>query len=392
MSWPALSVAWYRSRSTFGQRWGGYLAIVLLVGLVGGLALGAVAAARRTQASFPAYLASTSPSDLTVLTGFADPAYGSAGYDPVLIRQIAALPHVRRVESYAGLDAAILAPNGAVALNDLGQSGSLDGEFFSQDRVTIVQGRMADPGRADEVVIDAQGTPPQVHVGEVVPFAFFTNAQEALPDFGRPGIKPYLRINVTVVGKAVFSQEVVQDDIDAGLDGGPLFTPALTRLLAQCCAYITRSAIQLDGGAAEVAATEASIERILPKGFPADFYVTSVTEAKAERAIEPASIALGVFGGIVGLAALLIAGQVIGRQLRLDADDLDTLRALGAGPAVTVSDGLPGVLGAVVAGPCWPPSWPSGCPRWRRWVPRAPCIPTQALPSTGPCSAWAWWC
>ena len=343
MSRQAFTVAWYRFRSTFGNRWGGYLAVVLLVGLVGGLALGAVAAARRTQAAFPAYLASTNPSDLTVLTGY-------PGFDPTLIRKIAALPHVRQVESYARLDAAILAPNGAVTVNALGLQGSIDGEYFNQDRVTIVQGRMANPNRADEAVIDAKGTPSQARVGEVIPFGFYTNAEEELPDFGRPGIKPYLRIDVKVVGKAVFSQEVVQDDNDTGVNAGALFTPALTRQLAQCCANATESAIQLDGGAREVAAAEASIERLLPKGFPAFFYVTSVTEAKAERAIEPASIALGVFGGVAGLAALLIAGQAIGRQLRLGADDLGTLRALGAGPAVTVSDGLPGVLGAVVVG------------------------------------------
>jgi hypothetical protein len=348
MDRQALRVVWYRFRSTFGDRWGGYLAVVLLVGLVGGLALGAVAAARRTQAAFPAYLASTNPSDLTVLTGYSFD--GHAGFDPALIRQIAALPHVRRVESYARLDAAILAPNGAVAVNLLGMPGSIDGEYFTQDRLTIVQGRMADPSQADEAVIDAKGTPAQVHVGEVFPFGFYTNAQEARPDFGQPGIRPYLRIDVKVVGKAVFSQQLVQDDTDTDLNGVVLFTPALTRRLAQCCAFVTESAIELDGGAAEVAATEASIERILPKGFPVEFYVTAVTEAKAERAVEPASIALGVFGGIAGLAALLIAGQVIGRQLRLDAGDLDTLRALGAGPAVTVGDGLPGVLGAVVAG------------------------------------------
>ena len=47
---------------------------------------------------------------------------------------------------------------------------------------------------------------------------------------------------------------------------------------------------------------------------------------------------------------LLIAGQVIGRQLRRDADDLDVLRALGASPAMTTSDGLVGVFGAVVVG------------------------------------------
>jgi hypothetical protein len=107
MSRAALRVAGYRFRVTFGDRWGGYLALVLLIGLVGGLALGAVAAARRTQAAFPAYLASTNPSDLTVLTGLAGPG---SGYDPALVHEIAKLPHVRRVESYAGLNVAVLAP------------------------------------------------------------------------------------------------------------------------------------------------------------------------------------------------------------------------------------------------------------------------------------------
>ena len=349
MSRAAWRVAGYRFRATFGGRWGGYLAIVLLVGLVGGLALGAVAAARRTQAAFPAYLASTNPSDLTVLTGLAGGGPAS-GYDPALIRKIAALPHVRRVESYVGLNVAILAPGAPPGAASEGLPGSVDGEYFNQDRPTIVQGRMADPARADEAVIDAKGTPSSVHVGEVVPLGFYTNAQEASPDFGRPGIRPYLRINVKVVGKAIFSREVVQDDADTGLDGGALFTPALTRRLAQCCSKFTETAVQLSGGSRYVAPTEAAIEQVLPRGFPVEFYVTSLTTAKAERAIRPESIALAVFGGIAALATLVIAGQVIGRQLRLGADDLAVLRALGASPAMTAGDGFPGILAAVVAG------------------------------------------
>jgi hypothetical protein len=346
-----LGAAWYRFRVTFGRRRGGYLTVVLLVALVGGVAMGAVAAARRTQASFAAYLASTSPSDLTVLTGGYSLGPGkSAGYDPALVSKISRLPHVQRVESYAGLDVAVLAPSGAVRFNVMGFPGSIDGEYFNQDRVTIVQGRMANPRRAGEVVIDARGTPAQVHVGQVIPVGFYTNAQEELPDFGKARIRPYLRIDVKVVGKAVFSHELIQDDVDTGLDGGLLFTPALTRQLTRCCVSDTETAVRLDGGARDVAAAEAGIERVLPRGFPVVFYVTSLTEAKAERAIRPESIALGVFGGIAALAALLIAGQVIGRQLRLGAGDLATLRALGASPAMTVSDQLPGLLGAVAAG------------------------------------------
>ena len=171
-------VAWYRFRCTWGERWPGYLALVLLLGLLGGLAMGSVAAARRTQAAFPAYLASTNPSDLTVLTGLYGVA-GSKGYDPATIAKIATLPGIRHVTSYEGLNVAVLGSgqNQQEEAGSQGLNGSLDGEYFKTDRVTVVQGRMADPGKTDEAVIDAQGTPSPVHVGSVAPLGFFTNAQ-----------------------------------------------------------------------------------------------------------------------------------------------------------------------------------------------------------------------
>jgi hypothetical protein len=52
-------VAWYRFRVTFGRRWGGYLSVVLLIGLIGGIAMASTAAGRRTQSSYPTFLAST---------------------------------------------------------------------------------------------------------------------------------------------------------------------------------------------------------------------------------------------------------------------------------------------------------------------------------------------
>jgi MacB-like periplasmic core domain/FtsX-like permease family len=343
-------IAWYRFRCTWRERRAGYLALGLLLGLLGGLAMGSVAAARRTQAAFPAYLASTKPSDLTVLTGLYGVA-GSAGYDPATIAKVADLPGVRHVTSYEGLNVAVLGSghNQQEEAGSQGLNGSLDGEYFSSDRVTVVQGRMADPGKTDEAVIDAKGTTGPVHVGSVAPLGFFTNAQVTAPGFGTRPVKPHLTIAMKVVGKVVYSSEETQDDADVQRDGGALFTPALTQLLARCCANFTETSVQLDPGTS-VAAAEASIQRVLPKGFPIEFYVTSLTSAKAERAIEPTSIALAAFGGIAAVAALLIAGQAIGRQLRLGASDLGTLRALGAGPAVTTADGLPGVLVAIVVG------------------------------------------
>ena len=57
-----------------------------------------------------------------------------------------------------------------------------------------------------------------------------------------------------------------------------------------------------------------------------------------------------MFGLIAGLAAILIAGQVIGRQLGFWAPEERTLRALGANPFMTAGDALLGIMGAVVVG------------------------------------------
>ena len=103
-----LRVAWYRLRATFGRRWGGYLGLVLLIGLIGGIALGAGAAARRTESSLPVFLASTNPSDLTV-------QYTSSYYAglPAIARTVARLPHVRRAEIAVTPVFDVLGPDGA---------------------------------------------------------------------------------------------------------------------------------------------------------------------------------------------------------------------------------------------------------------------------------------
>src|SRR5450755_1126614 len=93
-------VASYRFRATFRRRRGGYLATVVLVALVGGVSIGAVAAARRTQSSFSAYLASTNPSALSVSVygGFSDNS-NDVSYSPSSTQEIAHLRGVRHVEA-----------------------------------------------------------------------------------------------------------------------------------------------------------------------------------------------------------------------------------------------------------------------------------------------------
>ncbi len=91
----ALRVGWYRFRATFGRRWGGYLSVALLIGLTGGTAMASIAAGRRTQSSYPTFLASTNPSDMTV--SVFNPGTGGPG--TALTAKIARLADVKRVET-----------------------------------------------------------------------------------------------------------------------------------------------------------------------------------------------------------------------------------------------------------------------------------------------------
>ena len=218
-------MAWYRFRVTFRRRWPGYLALAVLIGLVGGVALGSVTAARRTDASYPKFLASTNPSDLVVQP------FTRTNYSPGFLRQLARLPHVTGVAAAVPLTAATLTPAGnlgTVLLAHVQLAGTLAGAgglYSAQDRMTIVAGRRADPAHPDEVV----ATPVAVallhlHVGSQVRVGLIGTSTV------------YRRVDLTVVGIGVLNTQVLQDSIDSGRTGFLVGTPALTREFASCCA------------------------------------------------------------------------------------------------------------------------------------------------------------
>jgi hypothetical protein len=349
-----LRVAWYCFRATFGRRWGGYLAIILLVGLVGGLAMGAIAGARRTQSSYPRFLASTNPSDLTVSTGL--PNSSAASGNDALANKIAHLPGVRRVRDLIAPTIIPLDADGAPRLSlgaNLASFGSLDGEFATQDRLAVVQGQMPAQNQADEVVMTANAARlVGVHVGEIVPLGFYTNAQTQRSDFGTPKVVPALRIRARLVGIVVVNNQVVQDDIDQSF-GFLVVTPALLReivAISPAAGAPDEFGLQLDGGSREVPAVERELVTTIPPGLAYEFHLVARVTTQVELAVKPESIALGAFGAIAGLVALVLGAQAISRQLRRGNEDRLALRALGAGPVLTSSDGLIGVGAAVVLG------------------------------------------
>jgi hypothetical protein len=352
---PLLRVAWYRFQATFTRRRGSYLGVMLLTALIGGLAMGAAAGARRTESSFPTYFASTNPSTIGFFSRYDDPGLGlDTGYDPSLAKTIARLPLVDRsatsivFDGNINLDAVTgLHPHPSAGESPPTIVGSTDGEYSSMDRVTLVAGRLPGPDRLGEAVVNAQAAKEMgVHIGSVLGVPFYTDAQDQLAN---PG-KPFLVARIEIVGEVVADDTVVENDYDALGSGLVILSPALTNLLELKCATGTETLLQIGGGDSNAKRLLAEVYRVDPVAghFPAE--ITPDIVPTAQQVIAPDAVALAVFAGIAGLAVLLIVGLMIGRILQVGANETDRLRALGANPAMLVVDGFAGLLGALLVG------------------------------------------
>jgi len=358
-----LGLARYRFAATWRARFSSYLTLVLLIGAVGGLAMGAVAGARRTQSSYPTLLASTNPSDIGLGTAILNPALGDAsGYNPKILAQLARVPHVVGEASQVGINLEPLNTRGApyagrgdyLPVSAGNANGSVGGAAFSVDRLVVTQGRLPSEQSTNEFVTLAETAAAYGwHLGAVISMGIYTNGQTESPTFGTARLRPYRRVAMRLVGIVQPATSIIEDDADFSTELG-WFTPAVTKPLLSCCAKYTATALKVQDPAVNLPAVEVDLSKfssVSKSAIPLTYgLITQIAEGKAERANRPLSLALGAFGAIAMLAALLIAGQFLGRQLRLQADETDALRALGASPAMLSADGLLGLLGAIVAG------------------------------------------
>ena len=84
-----VAYAWYRFRRTMRSEMSYFLSVVLLVGAVGGLALGAIEAAWSTESSFADLVASSRVPQLFVFDGVINPGIGlDSAYNPRLLRKL----------------------------------------------------------------------------------------------------------------------------------------------------------------------------------------------------------------------------------------------------------------------------------------------------------------
>ncbi len=370
VSSTAFHTAWYRTVKCWRRQRASYLVLVLLVGLVGGVALGSLAAARRTASSFSTFLAASNPSNLLI-----EPA-GGAGHRSTppgaeaRRPRCARYPEVTRVESYMVLNASLVRAGRAETRSfnsNVVLVGSVNGLLFNQDRFAVTSGRMADPARADEVMVTQNAAATMgLHLGQIVPVELSSAS----------GSGPVRRIGLKIVGIGLLNREVVQDEIGK-FPTYIVATPALTAIGARRRQQhlpgraAARRLGRRRGRGAAVEFERALLHR-LPGGVAARDRSPTVDTARGTRARRRSAPS-------PALAALFLGIQVIARRLGAREQDLvGDARSSGPTPPRPCSTASSASSARSWRGRSSPSAWRSPCPASSPSGPSVPSTPTPA--------------
>ncbi len=342
----AMGIAWYARRASWRRSWRAALAVAVIGGLLGAVGLASLAGARRTDSAYGRYLASINAS--TVMINVPGPVL------PV-IQHIEHLPGVSSGAAWLGLNATPIVggkPDDSFLTN--GVAGSFDGEYFRQDKVTVLAGHLPPAGATDEVVL----TPGLardfgVGVGGHVTWGF----DRAFSKNGLPTGEPPVdagRQSFTVAAIAAVPP-VLGDESDQV--EGALLPPAATARYLNGEFGFGWIGLRLTDGAAGIPALQRELtsygtEISQQIHYPVSFLIRrmDVVQQAAQQAIKPEAFALAALGCLALLAMLILTGQGLAQLLRGSVADSLVMRGLGMsrGQAALASSG-PGVLAVLAA-------------------------------------------
>jgi ABC-type lipoprotein release transport system permease subunit len=336
-----VAAAFYWWRATRARSWRTAVTVALIGGLLGTVALGALAGARRTASAYGRYLRSIKSSDVYV---------NIPGPFLAAIPKIAALPGVRGSAAWLGLNAnPVIGGRVDDSFLDNNLVGSFNGDYFRQDRMTVLAGRLPRLGSTSEIALNqAMARRFRVGVGEKVTWQFSRMAPsgKSLPA-GR---------STFVVTAIVDVPPVLVDKSDESSTA--VLPPAATARYLQGEFTFGWVGLRLTAGTAGIPALQAELGRLArveARAVNAPGLVFSVRRMdivhnEVQQAIRPQAVALAVFGGLAALAMLVLAGQGLMLMLSRTAGETSVLRAVGAtrGQAA-VAAGLQGAVTVIAS-------------------------------------------
>ncbi len=317
----------YAFRTIARRHWRVALVVALIGGLLGAVSMAALAGARRTDSAYGRYLRAAKASD--VMIDVPGPLLS-------VIHAVEDLPGKQSSAAWLGLNAEPVI-NGKVDPSFLtdGLAGSLDGEYFRQDKMTILAGTAPRLDSTNEMAVTqpmAQhfGLRPGDHMTwQFYRPAHLVNGLPTGPQLVRAQRPTFVVTAIVAMPPALGDQF---DDIDGGI-----LTPAATSRYLNGEFGFGWVAMRLQRGDAGVPALQNELSTLaLPLGkklgFPVTFDIRLLAIAKheAQQAIDPQADALALLGGLIAVAMLVLVGQGLAQMLTRSAGDGTVLRALGA--------------------------------------------------------------
>jgi hypothetical protein len=343
-----VTLAWLRLDTR--RRWRSLTVLGLLIALSAGTILGAIAAARRGDSALGRLIDRTLPATATVLPN-------QPGFDWDKIR---ALPEVTALTTFAvagygikGLPAA--QPN---------EGFPYDAQaMYSIERPVVLAGRLADPRRADEVVVSPAFP---AHFGKgigdylILQLPTPKQADEGFdPTIGTHPRGPEIRVRITGVVRSPWFSDTV------GSTGSVLPSAALLAqhrasfLGAQDSGFIN-ALVRLRNGRAGLPQFRADLARVTHRDDIDIWDNLGTFGAQAQEVDSFEAACMLAFGVAALVAAIFLLGQSIARYTAATVAELQLLRAVGmtprqaaaaaaAGPFLTAIAGTAvGVAGAIV--------------------------------------------
>jgi ABC-type lipoprotein release transport system permease subunit len=321
-----MAAVWTLARARLRARWRSLLGLALLVGVASGAVMAAAIGARRTDTAYARLLEATLADDVEVEVGGFD--------DPGFLDRVGRLPQVAEL----GLESIVLLapampgdPREYAWGTRLISMISVDGRVGrTVNRPLVVAGHLPDPDRADEVGISESlarrwGLRPggtlrlRAATPEQVPSLL--TGEEAVP------AGPALALRVAAVQR-------LPDDVAIGTleaEGFISLTPAFYQVYRDTVAVFPPAArVRLERGQADVAAFAAATRRLA--GANAEISVSPRADLTrlVEEGTRVQAVALVLFAALAAVAALVVVGQSLARELLLASTGQETVRALGA--------------------------------------------------------------
>jgi hypothetical protein len=354
-----MRIALYAWRATWRRSWQTALTVALIGGLLGAVALAALAGARRTDSAYSRYLVANKVSD--VMIDIPGPLLS-------VVRKVEGLPGTISAKAWLGLNGQPVI-NGKV--DDSFQTDaiavSLDGEYFTQDKLTVLAGTLPSLRSSTELAV----TQPMAHAfhlhpGSPMTWQFTPTGAKAdgtpLPGSHDDGVSGPAYDKTFIVTAIVAMPPALGDSFD-DIDGALLPPAAAPPFLLHTSGgnhWVGWSfgwvALRLRDGDAGVPAIQRQLDTLSDQQFggqlPFNIRRLAVVKREAQQAIEPQALALAILGGLAMIALLTLMTQGLAQLLTRSAADAPAPRAMGASrltsAIATAAWGAVAVAGSVV--------------------------------------------